>query len=158
MLTYPDNLPLPLREGYGFKPVSPIVRTQLVSGQAIQRVRFKNVPTGVTLSWVLNSEQAKLFMGWFKWGVNYVDWFLCPIKSPMGLVLTKTRFTDIYRGPDLFGVDHWRFSVTAELFEIPIVNEAEFVSLLAGMDITVMNSRLRSELQSWYTKSWPGAK
>ena len=96
-------------------------------------------------------------MGWFKWGVNYVDWFLCPIKSPMGLVLTKTRFTGIYSGPDLFGVDHWRFSVTAELFEIPIVNEAEFVSLLAGMDITVMNSRLRSELQRWYTKSWPGA-
>ena len=157
MLTYPDNLPLPLREGYGFKPASPIVRTQLVSGQAIQRVRFKNVPTDVTLSWVLNSEQAKLFMGWFKWGVNYVDWFLCPIKSPMGLVLTKTRFTGIYSGPDLFGVDHWRFSVTAELFEIPIVNEAEFVSLLAGMDITVMNSRLRSELQRWYTKSWPGA-
>ena len=146
-----------MREGYGFKPASPIVRTQLVSGQAIQRVRFKNVPTDVTLSWVLNSEQAKLFMGWFKWGVNYVDWFLCPIKSPMGLVLTKTRFTGIYSGPDLFGVDHWRFSVTAELFEIPIVNEAEFVSLLAGMDITVMNSRLRSELQRWYTKSWPGA-
>lgn len=157
MLTYPDNLPLPLREGYGFKPVSPIVRTQLVSGRAIQRVRFKNVPTAVTLSWVLDAEQAKLLMGWFKWGVNYVDWFLCPIKSPMGLVLTKTRFTDIYSGPDLFGINHWRFTVTAELFEIPIVNEAEFVSLLAGIDITVMNSRLRSELQSWYTKSWPGA-
>jgi hypothetical protein len=96
-------------------------------------------------------------MGWFKWGIGYVDWFMCPIKSPMGLTPTKARFTDIYDGPELVGVNHWRFTVPAELFEIPVVNEAEFVSLLAGMDITVMNSRLRSELQSWYTRSWPGA-
>jgi hypothetical protein len=157
MLTYPDNLPLPLREGYGFRPVSPIARSQFVSGRSIQRIRFRSFPTAVTLSWILDSEEARLFQGWFKWGVNYIDWFRCPIKSPMGLTPTKVRFTDIYSGPELVGFDHWRFSVPAELFEIPIVDENEFLSLLADLDLTVMNAELRAQLEAWYTKNWPGA-
>ncbi len=75
----------------------------------------------------------------------------------MGLTPTKVRFTDIYSGPELVGVNHWRFSVPAELFEIPIVDEAEFLSLLAGLDVTVMNAELREKLNAWYTKNWPGA-
>jgi hypothetical protein len=157
MLSFPDNLPLPLREGYGFKTNSPISRTPFISGRAIQRLKHRSFPTAVTLSWVLNAEQARLFMGWFKWGIGYVDWFMCPIKSPMGLTPTKARFTDIYEGPELVGVNHWRFSVPAELFEIPVVNEAEFVSLLAGMDITVMNAELREQLDAWYTKNQHGS-
>lgn len=157
MLSFPDNLPLPLREGYEFKPVSPITRTPLVNGRSIQRLKYRNFPTMVTLSWVLDAEQAKLFQGWFKWGIGYIDWFMCPIKSPMGLTPTRVRFTDIYSGPELVGVDHWRFSVPAELFEIPIVDEDEFLSLLAGLDLTVMNGDLRERLLAWYTKNWPSA-
>lgn len=157
MLSFPDNLPLPLREGYGFKTVSPIARTPLINGRSIQRLKYRRFPTDVTLSWVLDAKQARLFMGWFKWGVRYIDWFMCPIKSPMGLTPTQVRFTDIYSGPELIGVDHWRFSVPAELLEIPIVDEDEFLSLLAGMDLTVMNAELREQLEAWYTKNWPGA-
>jgi hypothetical protein len=43
------------------------------------------------------------------------------------------------------------------LFELPIVDEAAFTSLLAGMPITVMTAQLRALLERWYTKSWPGA-
>ena len=157
MLSYPEGLPLPLREGYGFKPASPIVRTQLANGRAIQRRRFRNVPTLVSVSWLLNDEQAKLFEGWCKWGIDYADWFLCPLKTPLGLMPTKAQFTDIYDGPKLVGVDHWRYTAVLSLFEMPIVTEAELVSLMAGIDIGVMNSRLRGELQRWYTESWPGA-
>ena len=31
MIQYPEGLPLPLREGYGFDPVSPMVSTPLVT-------------------------------------------------------------------------------------------------------------------------------
>ncbi|WKL52806.1 hypothetical protein Q1W70_25890 [Pseudomonas kielensis] len=51
----------------------------------------------------------------------------------------------------------WRFTATLELFELPVLNEAELTDLLAGMDISVMNAQLRSLLERWYTKSWPGA-
>ena len=157
MLSYPEGLPLPLREGYGFKPASPIVRTQLANGRALQRRRFRNVPTLVSVSWLLNDEQAKLFEGWCKWGIDYADWFLCPLKTPLGLSPVRARFTDIYEGPALFGVSMWRFTATLELFELPVLNEAEFTDLLAGMDIAVMSVELRSLLERWYTKSWPGA-
>ncbi|HEN8733318.1 TPA: hypothetical protein U8207_001705 [Pseudomonas putida] len=157
MLSIPDGLPLPLREGYGFSPVSPIVRTTMASGRAMQRRRFRSVPTMVSVSWLLTAAQARLFEGWCKWGIGYADWFLCPIKSPLGIKPTRARFTDIYQGPELVGVDLWRYTAELELFELPVVDEAEFTSLLAGMPIAQMTAELRSLLERWYTRSWPGA-
>lgn len=157
MLSFPDDLPLPVGEGYGFKPVSPIVRTPMASGRAMQRRRFLSVPTILPVSWLLTSEEAKLFEGWCKWGICWADWFLCPIKSPLGLKPTRARFTDIYEGPEFVADDLWRYTATLELFELPILNEAELTDLLAGMDVRVMNAALRSLLERWYTKSWPGA-
>ena len=157
MLSFPDDLPLPVGEGYGFKPVSPIVRTPMASGRSMQRRRFLSVPTILPVSWLLTSEEAKLFEGWCKWGIGWADWFLCPIKSPLGLKPTRARFTDIYEGPEFVADDLWRYTATLELFELPILNEAEFTDLLAGMDISVMNAQLRSLMERWYTKSWPGA-
>ncbi|MDI3356978.1 hypothetical protein MO767_21885 [Pseudomonas sp. UYIF39] len=157
MLTMPDGIPLPLREGYGFKPTSPIVRSQFVTGRARNRRRYLSVPTEVSVSWLCNAEQAKLFEGWCKWGIGWADWFMCPIRSPLGLVQTKAQFTDIYDGPKLVGVNLWRYTAVLSLFEMPILNEAELTDLLAGMDVRVMNAGLRGLLQRWYTKSWPGA-
>ena len=157
MLSFPDDLPLPVGEGYGFKPVSPIVRTPMASGRAMQRRRFFSVPTILPVSWLFTAEEAKLFEGWCKWGIGWADWFLCPIKSPLGLKPTRARFTDIYEGPEFIADDLWRYTATLELFELPILNEAELTDLLAGMDVRVMNAALRSLLERWYTKSWPGA-
>ena len=159
MLTYPEGLSLPLREGYGFTPVSPIKRSNKVSGRAVQRRLYKSVPTEANVSWLFTAEQAQLFEGFCKWELGWAAWFLCPIRTPLGLKLTRVRFTDdFYHGPELVGVNMWRYSATVELFEMPVVNEAEYVSLLAGMDIGVMNAQLRSLMQRWYTKSWPGAR
>lgn len=157
MLTIPDGIPLPLREGYGFSPVSPIVRTQLTSGRSMQRRRFRTVPTMVNVSWLCTARQARLFEGWCKWGINWVDWFLCPLKTPIGLTPTRARFTDIYNGPVLVGGDLWRYTATLELFEMPIISEAELLDLMLGIDLTVMNPQLSALLNRWYTKTWPGA-
>lgn len=157
MLSIPDGIPLPLRDGYGFSPVSPIQRTTMYSGRARQRRRFFSVPTMVSVTWFCTAEQARLFEGWVKWGIGYADWFLCPLKSPLGLMPTKARFSDIYQGPELVGVNMWRYTATLEVFELPVISEAELTDLLAGMDIGVMNAQLRDLFQRWYTKSWPGA-
>ena len=157
MLTYPEGLPLPQREGYGFSKISPIASTPMVTGRSRRRRVWRSTPARVAVSWLMEGPEAKLFMGWFEHGINGVDWFLCPVKSPMGLELAKAQFTDIYQGPFLVGVDLWRFTAELELFKLPIISEAELTDLLAGMDIGVMNAQLRSLLQRWYTKSWPGA-
>ena len=76
--------------------------------------------------------EAKLFMGWFERGINAVDWFLCPVKSPMGLELAKAQFTDIYQGPFLVGVDLWRFTAKLEWFKLPIISEAKLTDRTHG--------------------------
>lgn len=157
MLSLPDGLPLPLREGYGFKPVSPIARSTLVTGRSRQRRAYLSVPTMVSVSWLCTARQARLFEGWCKWGIGWADWFLCPLKTPIGLTPTRARFTDIYDGPVLVGVDLWRYTATLELFEMPIVSEAELLDLMLEMDLTVMSPQLSALLNRWYTKSWPGA-
>lgn len=157
MLTMPDGIPLPLRDGYGFKPTSPIVRSPFVSGRARNRRRYRSVPTEVSVSWLCNAEQARLFEGWCKWGIGWADWFMCPIRSPLGLMQTQAQFTDIYDGPTLVGVNLWRYTAVLSLFEMPVITEAQLTDLLAGMDVGVMNSQLRGLLERWYTKSWPGA-
>ena len=123
MLTYPEGLPLPLRDDYGFMPVSPFLRSPKMSGRAVQRRLYSSVPTIVSVSWLFTAPQAQLFEGWCKWEINWVDWFLCPIKSPLGLQLTRARFTDIYQGPELVGVNMWRYTATLELFEMPLVDK-----------------------------------
>jgi hypothetical protein len=90
--------------------------------------------------------------------IGYADWFLMPLRTPMGLAPAKVKFTeDFIGGKELVGVNYWRYTATLEAFELPVITEAELADLLAGMDIGVMNSRLRALLQRWYTKSWPGA-
>jgi len=158
MLSLPEGLPLPVGDDYGFKPVSPIVRTTMASGRAMQRRRFGSVPTLLPVTWLLSSEEAKMFEGWCKLSIGWVDWFLCPIMTPMGLNPTRARFTDIYEGPKFVGEDLWRYTATLELFELPIVDEAALTELLLGMPLPVMNAALNAELRRWYTKSWPGSQ
>lgn len=123
MLTYPEGLPLPLREGYGFEPVSPILRSQKMSGRAVQRRLYSSVPTVATVSWMFTDVQARLFEAWFEYVLTSgTAWFECPLKTPMGLEDYKARFTDIYSGPTLVGGSCWRFTANLELFKRPLID------------------------------------
>ena len=51
---YPDEyLPMPLMDGYGFKPISPLLRTEMTSGRAQQRRRYTSTPTQASVKWIL---------------------------------------------------------------------------------------------------------
>jgi hypothetical protein len=44
---YPhDSLPMPLQDGYGFQPVSPLKRTQLTTGRAAASGVYINPDSG----------------------------------------------------------------------------------------------------------------
>jgi hypothetical protein len=139
MIVYPrDYLPLPLREGYGFQAVSPMQRTELQSGRARQRRRFTSVPTMASVSWLLNDVQSQLFEAWFEDAlISGSEWFECPLKTPEGIQDYIARFTDIYQGPALIGVSHWRFTAELELRERPILAPGWglFPGLIAGQSI-----------------------
>lgn len=109
MPSYPEGLPCALHEGYGFKPVNNILRTEMQSGRARQRLEFRNVPTFVDLSWYMTDPQAQLFESW---AANIVGagWFDIPLRTPNGPEEVKTvRFTRPPEGPTLVGSKLWLF-------------------------------------------------
>lgn len=67
-LSYPhEYLPLPVQDGYGFQPVSPLLRTQLTSGRARQRRLYTSTPTQASVKWFFETDsQAQLFEAWYR--------------------------------------------------------------------------------------------
>ncbi len=138
MVVYPKSLPLPLREGYGFQPVSPIRRSNKVSGRSVQRRLYKSVPTVAAVRWIFSESQALAFEAWFEDQlVSGSQWFECPLKVPGGIGNYKARFVDIYEGPTLVGKSNWSFSASLELWERPILKGGwgHFPEIVVGAPI-----------------------
>jgi len=140
MASYPhEYLPLPLQDGYGFKPVSPLLRTQLTSGRARQRRQYTSTPTQASVTWMFTTDaQAQLFEAWYRDTISDgAAWFLMRLQTPLGVESYKCRFTDIYDGPIPVAPIYWRISATLELWERPLLPPgwAEFPSFVVNQDI-----------------------
>lgn len=123
-INYPaDYLPIPLQDGYGLKPVSPILRTDLVSGRARQRRLYTSTPTQAAVSWSFSDPEGQLFEAWHRDTIHDgADWFNMPLRSPLGTTdLYVCRFVDIYEGPTIEGGNYWRYTAVLELWERPIL-------------------------------------
>ena len=124
MIAYPEFLPEPQRDGYGFQPVSPLARSEMQSGRTRQRRRFTSVPTVATVTWLFTEVEAQLFEGWFEHVLLSGSLpFNCPLKTPLGFDNYKAEFVDIYDGPVLVGVDDWRFSAQLRLLKRPLISK-----------------------------------
>lgn len=122
---YPhDLLPLPLREGYGLTPVSPLMRTDMQSGRAKQRRRYQSTPTQAPINWIFTQPgQALLFEQWYQYVLmDGVLWFNMKLRTPEGVKFYKCRFMDIYKGGELDGPNYWRYSAELELWERPTMD------------------------------------
>jgi len=123
-IEYPKGLPLPLREGYGLQHVDPVQRTPLASGRTRDRERFKSVPSDVSVSWLLSPTEAMRFEGWHAHELNSgASWFDWPTLTPIGMSVYEAKFAQMYKGPDLVGVDHWRYTAVIRLKERPIIGK-----------------------------------
>lgn len=125
---YPEGLPCPLRENYGFTPTNNIRRTPMDSGRARQRIEFPNAPTMVSLQWVFTQSQAMFFEAWTAQVVG-AGWFTMRILSPLGFTNEEVRFTEVPVGGELTGKFLWRYRVTCELRKRPLF-PPEWVDLL----------------------------
>ncbi|MCK9842961.1 hypothetical protein M1904_07400 [Klebsiella pneumoniae] len=120
---YPhDSLPMPLQEGYGFQPVSPLKRTQLITGRARQRRAYTSTPTQASITWFMETDaQGLAFESWFRDALSDgAAWFNIPLLTPVGLKNYVCRFTDIYKGPTPEGGLYWRYTAPVELWERPL--------------------------------------
>jgi hypothetical protein len=118
---YPEGLPCPLRENYAFTPVSNIRRTQMDSGRARQRIEFRNVPTMVSLRWVMNPQQAMLFEAWAA-QVAGAGWFTLNVLTPLGFEDQEVRFTETPVGGELTGKFLWKYQVNCEVRNRPLLD------------------------------------
>lgn len=117
---YPEGLPCPLRESYGFTPVNNIRRTPMDSGRARQRIEFRNVPTMVSLRWIMTNIQARLFEAWAAQVVG-AGWFEIELLTPLGFDTQEVRFTETPIGGELTGKFLWRYNVTCEVRNRPLL-------------------------------------
>ncbi|MCW2473427.1 MULTISPECIES: hypothetical protein [unclassified Symbiopectobacterium] len=137
---YPHNyLPIPLQNGFGMKPVSPLLRTEMTSGRARQRRQYTSTPTQAGVTWSFKKDaQAQLFEAWYRDTINDGSaWFYMNLKTPKGVESYKCRFVDIYEGPILLSGKYWQYSATLELWERPILAPgwAEFPDLVVNSNI-----------------------
>lgn len=120
MNEYPVELPFPTRDGFAIEAANQIVRTEMQSGRARQRVRFTSVPSFVSLSWIFTTPQAQLFDAWAS-DVAKAGWFTLKLRSPIGLTEHQARFIESPQGPALFGLDRWSYTARVELRDKPKV-------------------------------------
>src|SRR3546814_2554449 len=67
LITWPTTLPLPSVEGYGLTPQEAVLRTDMESGPARQRRRFRQTPTRITVRWLFSEFEFALFEAWYKY-------------------------------------------------------------------------------------------
>lgn len=122
-INYPAELPYPTTQGYGLQTTQTFVRTDMGSGRARQRRLFSNVPTTASVVWLFTSDMdAALFESWFRDQTNDgVEWFNCPLKTPVGVKQYVCRFTTMYEGPILAGICAWQIRANLEIYERPIL-------------------------------------
>ena len=125
LAVWPEQLPLPEQSGYAIQHVSPLQRTEMVSGRARQRRVYTSVPSNVSVQWFLTEQQAQLFEAWFRYAItDGADWFMLPLKTPMFTGDYECRFTGIYEGPVLIAYDKWTVSATIEIKERQILDSS----------------------------------
>lgn len=137
-INYPDSLPLPIRNGYQVNHVSPMMRTELDTGRARQRRRYTSVPSIVSVSWIMNSQQAQVFEAWFRYTLfDGSEWFNAELRTPLGLESYECRFAEMYSGPVLVGKLLWQFTAELELSERQTLLSGweDFPEFVLGSDI-----------------------
>lgn len=136
---YPDQLPVPLKDGFSLQPVSPFLRTPLLSGRARQRRLYTSVPTQAQVRWSFKKDnEAQLFEAWFRDVLqDGLAWFFMRLKTPLGIEFCQCRFVDIYEGPILSSLKYWQFTARLELRERPLLPPGwgAFPDLIVASDI-----------------------
>jgi hypothetical protein len=98
------------------------------SGRARQRIEFTNVPTMVNLQWIMDPVQARFFEAWAAQVVG-AGWFELTLLTPLGFEVQEVRFTETPVGGELTGKFLWRYRVTCELRNRPLL-EPGWVEIL----------------------------
>ncbi|MEO5338545.1 MAG: hypothetical protein H7841_16900 [Magnetospirillum sp. WYHS-4] len=141
-ITWPTTLPLPTVQGYGIRPGEAILRTEMEAGPARQRKRFTQVPSRISVRWLMKREQFALFDAWYKWQAKEGgEWFDIPLLGGMGLVEHEARFTRQFEAKLVGGV-LWEIASELEIRERPTLDK-EALGIFLDNDPTLLLASIR---------------
>ena len=147
LVSWPEQLPLPEQSGYAIQHVSPLQRTEMVSGRARQRRVYTSVPSMVAVQFFCTELQAQVFELFFRYGItDGADWFMCTLKTPLGLMPYECRFSGIYEGPVLTSFNKWTFSGTLEIRERQTLANGEIFDIQGIFDSEIFDITMN---QKW---------
>ena len=130
----PSTLPLPTVQGYGVQPGEAILRTEMEAGLARQRRRFTDVPTKVSVRWIMRRDQYAIFEGWYRWHAREgASWFAITLLGGLGLLEQEARFTRQFSSRLLAGGTLWEVTSELEIRERPVLDEG-LLNLLLSED------------------------
>ena len=133
-ITWPQTLPLPTVQGYGVQPGEAILRTAMEAGLARQRRRFTDVPTKVSVRWIMRRDQYAIFEGWYRWHAREgASWFAITLLGGLGLLEQEARFTRQFSSRLLAGGTLWEITSELEIRERPVLDEG-LLNLLLSED------------------------
>ena len=133
-ITWPQTLPLPTVQGYGVQPGEAILRTEMEAGLARQRRRFTDVPTKVSVRWIMRRDQYAIFEGWYRWQAKEgANWFTITLLGGLGLLDQEARFTRQFSARLLAGGTLWEITSELEIRERPVLDEG-LLNLLLSED------------------------
>ncbi|WP_339862523.1 hypothetical protein [Thalassospira alkalitolerans] len=151
-ILWPEILPLPTVQGYGIRPGEAILRTEMEAGPARQRKRFTQVPSRISVRWLMKREQFALFEAWYRWHAKEGgEWFEIPLLGGIGLVDHEARFTRQFEAKLVGGV-LWEIASELEIRERPTLDrdaldlllDNEPTSLLAS--VSALNTLVHQKL------------
>ena len=120
---WPQNLPLPTIAGYGVAPGEAILRTEMEAGPARQRRRFTQVPSRVTVRWVMDDWKYALFESWYKHKAKEgTVWFDINLYGGIGTAVQEARFAGQFQA-SLIGGGHWEVTSEIEIRDRPVLSE-----------------------------------
>ncbi len=134
-ITWPSTLPLPTVEGYNVQPGDALIRTEMDSGLARHRRRFTDVPTTISVRWIMRRDQYAIFEGWYRWhakeGANF---FTINLLGGLGLLDQEARFTRQFSSQLLAGGTLWQVQSELEIRQRPVLDEGA-TSIVLSEDI-----------------------
>lgn len=123
-IIWPPTLPLPTIQGYLIQPEDTILRTEMEAGLARQRRRFTNVPTKISVRWIMRRDQYAIFEGWYRWHAKEgASWFTITLLGGMGLLEHEARFVRQFSAQLLAGGMLWEITSELEIRERPVLDE-----------------------------------
>lgn len=123
-ITWPDTLPLPTVQGYNVEPGETIIRTEMDAGLARHRRRFTDVPSKVSVRWIMRRDQYAIFEGWYRWHAREgASFFTITLLGGLGLLDQEARFTRQFSSRLLAGGTLWEVQSELEIRERPVLDE-----------------------------------